>query len=519
MTNRSSQTWNAKRSFNEAEYVTGRLAVHGSGDQLVPDPTGLHGGSRHVSCSVLPPSGSRVQCLMSLSDHSLPISDVDTDSKVQLFLEKAEEFILENRLLTPELWRKLAVLAAELELPAPLFRSTLEDLVERGVLDRSDQLPPLPPPLPAGSENKRPDLVQEVGFALSAPPECENLDPGRISSSSLASLPPPRPVAGTTGGSTLNDSGPARESTTRVRAAQTRPETAETMGGPPEKAGRWRVEGSPAPAPLLPTKKPAETYVDFLRQSLSYVSDQVVSLDLEQRLFCHGTRVLTLSPVYARQLLEKAAAERSLTFASATAKPAELAESDPSLAQTPAAEPKTGDSSLPKLSTPLPPDPDQQARLGPFQDYVRTSLERIPPGMLPIPLLERLCNAGTDLYGLESNLVSEAIKHLARERRIDVMTQAEAEAKLSELVADTIGETLTLSQEQREYVRLAGTKLGLPLPRIDAVAEDAARAYRAAYRREQTMTRLALIAAIFALLFVLCFIGYVFLAAVGRASE
>src|SRR5688572_14768119 len=109
---------------------------------------------------------------MSLSHPSLRVPDLESNGKVQLFLERAEELIFSNPSLTAERWRELAVLAAEIELSVEQFRSTIDDLVGRGVLQRTDAMPPMPPPLPPRAVTpKRSELVQEIGFALSPPPD------------------------------------------------------------------------------------------------------------------------------------------------------------------------------------------------------------------------------------------------------------------------------------------------------------------------------------------------------------
>src|SRR5690349_964040 len=94
------------------------------------------------------------------------------ERKIQLFLERAAPIVLENPHLTAERWQVLAALANELDLTADQLRSTIDDLLNRGVLKGLAVKPPKPPPLPgktastsqvAGAESNSED------FALSPP--------------------------------------------------------------------------------------------------------------------------------------------------------------------------------------------------------------------------------------------------------------------------------------------------------------------------------------------------------------
>ena len=70
------------------------------------------------------------------------------ERKVQMFLERAAPIVLENPQLSAERWQILAALATDLDLTADQFRSTIDDLLNRGVIKQMDVTVPKPPPLP-----------------------------------------------------------------------------------------------------------------------------------------------------------------------------------------------------------------------------------------------------------------------------------------------------------------------------------------------------------------------------------
>jgi hypothetical protein len=72
----------------------------------------------------------------------------DSDRRIQQFLERAAPIVLEDPALTTERWQQLSAIATEFELTTEQFRTTLDDLVARGVLRRVEATMPKPPPLP-----------------------------------------------------------------------------------------------------------------------------------------------------------------------------------------------------------------------------------------------------------------------------------------------------------------------------------------------------------------------------------
>src|SRR6185436_6644290 len=93
------------------------------------------------------------------------------ERKIQLFLERAAPIVLENPHLTAERWQYLAALANELDLTADQFRTTIDDLLNRGVLKGLEVTPPKPPPLPGrpGTTVPAAEKNSPEDFALSAP--------------------------------------------------------------------------------------------------------------------------------------------------------------------------------------------------------------------------------------------------------------------------------------------------------------------------------------------------------------
>jgi hypothetical protein len=127
--------------------------------------------------------------------------------------------------------------------------------------------------------------------------------------------------------------------------------------------------------------------------------------------------------------------------------------------------------------------------------------------------------AGTELFGVDSDLVLETIRHVAGELKIAVVTRQQAEEYVSEFVESLLENDVVLSINQFDQVRQAGGQWGLNNAQTDSIVDQICNAKRAARRREEFTARLALGAAGIAVLLVVSFIGYAFLSAQSNRSN
>lgn len=496
----------------------------------------------------------------------------EEEHKLQLFLERAAPIVLQDPSLNAERWQQLALIAGELELTADQFRSTLDDLLHRGVLQRIDVAAPKPPPLPSrgkpASDSTLPDGLLDEGFALAPPPIVAQPPPPPVQRTQPPAEnpleartdeePSLQPASGVGGPlpeapvkpapHEMNAAIPTPEPAIRPRSERSASDAQSGLALPSEKAlARWRIEGEPVPIPPPPSKKPHETFTDFIRQSLAYVAGEIVAEEIEQRLLQHGTRVLGLSLAYARHLLSQVAVEKKLSLASAATEAARAAkpptEGDqmdprrkafaaaavPILAQyrginaqsrvllnaiarehgLSEGEMEAAVGALVAGQVSSTRDEQQKERLTPFRDHVQATLERLPQRILPPHQLEKLVNAGVDLFGVDNELVQQTIRQIGSELKIAVVTQRQAEQYLAEMVAGILGDELWLSAEQRDRIEQAGAQWGLTALRIDDIIRLRIQDNRDSRHREETTTRLALFAASAAVLFVVCFLLYV----------
>jgi hypothetical protein len=473
----------------------------------------------------------------------------DVDRRVQQFLERAAPIVLEDPSLTAERWRQLSAIASDYHLTADEFQTTLDDLVARGVLRHVDTTLPKPPPLPRGRAVE-PRPTPPVRQAAVPPARNNFASPVRTLAESSEitrddlepNVEPPTPA--------MKETSPAPDisvkETPRPNIAQPRPDSNEISPTHTDKIdGRWRIEGAPTPVPTRPTKKPHEIYVDFVRQSLTYVNQGEISQAVEQRLIQHGTRVLSLSAVYARHLLQQIAAEIGFQLKSQQsdqgidpstenpdrpvwenpdeALPGPAADRGDQSVATVAehgskvriAEPKSAGSASEPLRKQAAATVNylQLERVVPLREYVHATLDRLPRGLLPLQLLDKLISAGVDQFGVNDDLVLETIRHVASELKITVVTKDQAEEHVSALVGDLLDIETALAAEHLEQIRQSGIKWGLSVAQIDAVVQQVNSAKRALRRREEITTRLALAAAAIAVLLVVSFIGYAFITA------
>jgi hypothetical protein len=534
------------------------------------------------------------------------------ERKIQVFLERAAPIVLEDPNLTSARWQKLAALANELDLSAQQFRSTMDDLLNRGVIKRTDAVPPCPPPLPgrpAGASTSRPENVAE-DFALSAPgapPPVPPLPQPPVGPPPRSQpLPEPsgthppesekvRPVTGVPpvvadqpsvnahdqfrqrAGAILAEHRGLNAKSQALLASAAKElgvgdaeaqEALESLQSPRptepaesaaaravEKSGstRWRVEGAPVPIPPPPPKSPAETFLDFARPSLAAVRDGVVGADLERRILLHGTRVLGLSPVYARHLLLDLLAERKLQLAS-------LAEVPP-----PAAAPDSGPVADPKLdgflvaarpvlaqhrgvnaqsrvlltalareqglteqemdqaigflsSRPAEEtiDRGQQERLAPFRDQVEASLKKASRSILTPAMYDKLVAAGCDLFGVERERVIATVKEYSEQHGLAVITHEQAEQHLVELLQDVLPAGAKLTATQRERIELEGAQWGLPATRVAVLIDESCRRSEQLARKEEQVNQWALTLAVGAVIVLSLFLLWAVIISAGR---
>lgn len=526
------------------------------------------------------------------------------ERKIQLFLERAAPIVLENPHLTAERWQVLAAMANELDLTADQLRSTIDDLLNRGVLKGLAVKPPKPPPLPGKTASPsgatRTDSNSE-DFALSPPlpPPVQtspdlNLDlptltgpvakppsvvePNEAVGRQATGLPlpafPPPALAAETVKSTrerfveqatmilaeqrgLNAKSQAQLASAAQKLGLNEAEAREalhalvqppdaTSSEPPittEKPGatRWRVEGAPAPIPPPPEKTPSQFFLEFARPSLAAVRDGIIPVELEQRLIAHGTRVLGLSPVYARHLLLDLVAERKLKLASAAeASPvpelpavatdprwAQLLQvAKPILAQhrgwnaqsrvlinalgreqgLSEQEVEQAVVSLTTRETDQPLDRYQQERLASFLGHVELSLKKAARGILTPPLHEKLLTAGVELFGLQTELATNAIREITEKLKLAVVTIEQAERHVTELLQDVPIDGAELTRRQRDRIELEGAQWGLHSSRVKQLIDEHQRQNARKAHAEERLTRWALSAAVLAIVLVLGFI-------------
>ena len=276
----------------------------------------------------------------------------EDERKIQSFLERAAPIVLESPVVDGATWEKLSALAEEVELSADQLRETIEDLRQRGVIQKIDVRPPKPPPLPSAASPQQvsQDTTEfEQEFALSAPPPIPRPTPPRSPRGKKKAKPP---------GASKQDRhqfaqraheiiaehrglGPQAHSLLAAAADEFRISAAEmreiirgetpaqevaTTPEPPERPNasdddsnarrRWRVEGEPPPEPVQVKKKPSEIFAAFVEQSFEKCPDQRVSSELEGRVIQHGVRVLKLADVYARQIVAAVARRKQLELES-----------------------------------------------------------------------------------------------------------------------------------------------------------------------------------------------------------
>ncbi len=451
------------------------------------------------------------------------------ERKIQLFLERAAPIVLENPHLTAERWQFLAALAHDFDLTANQFRSTIDDLLNRGVIKGLEVTPPKPPPLPGrrGAAAMAAPVEDNISedFALSPPgaPQPEQKSP----------VPKSPPLA------------EARETLESFHQPADDKATHETVAVAIEKpvATRWRVEGSPAPVLPPPPKPPAETYLDFARPSLAAVRDGVVSEEMEQRLIAHGTRVLGLSAVYARHLLLDLVAERKLRLASGAEAALQVAApaatstpADPRLAEfLQAAKPilaqhrglnshsrvrltalarerglteQDADLAMESFTAREPEEPIdrvKQERLAPFRLQVESGLKKAPRGILTPALNDKFVTAGIELFGLDGEMATAVVREITGKLQLTVITHEQAERHLTDLLSEMFSASVELTRSQRDRIELEGAQWGLPAARVTSLIDENCRQNALKSRADQRVTRWALAGAVVMLGIVVAF--------------
>lgn len=511
------------------------------------------------------------------------------ERKVQLFLERAAPIVLENPQLTTERWQILAALATDLDLTSEQFHSTLDDLLNRGVIKRMDVTPPKPPPLP-GRRSTLSLPSEDFSLTPPAPPPVQSRPPApKLQHEDRAPTPssetwderdtaPPvieirtesardqfleraRHILAECRGWNakcqaltlaaakelgLSES-EAREALDSLRVADVfhADATADETNKDKLNSTRWRVEGAPPPIPEPPPKTPADTFLDFARPSLAAVKDAVISEDLELRIIAHGTRVLGLSAVYARDLLLDLIAERKMKLASTGEAPPPIAsaenaeEADPRFAEflhaaTPILALHRGLNTQSRvllnalaherglteqemeraIASMNPHEPaetlnhSQLERLGVFRPHVESQLKKRARSILTPALYDKLLKAGVELFGIAEETSAATVREIAENLQLAVVTHEQAERHLTELVRDMIGRGTDLTREQRERIELEGAQWGLPAVRTTELITQYRQELEREYRANQRISRLALSSAIGALIIVIAFLAW-----------
>lgn len=505
----------------------------------------------------------------------------EEERKIQQFLERAAPIVLECRVLDTQHWKLLSDLAEELDLNRAQLRETVEDLRQRGVIEKIDIRPPTPPPLPhpTRSDDSSASDAIDAEFALTAPPPA----PGSNSQPQPVPQPPSsRPAAVRAEPATTRSSEPTDPAPTdgenRARFARRVQEIVAEHRGMSAKAHtfvaaaarefgipdhevkalirgetpadqedmegskhRWRVLGQPAPEPPRAKSKPSETFRSFVGASLERLSGKNVAPETEKSIVKHGVKVLRLSEIYARHLLLDVAAEKGLTVDSqGKAQPQEPAPEIPpeheefgARAASILAEHrgitaksrvlltalgreyelssdeverlissmlKKGESQSDSLE-----QDRQQQRLVSFKKGLRSTLKKLPRKILLPNTAETLVEQGQDRYGLDKELVTEALDEAVQELQLVAISSEEATEHISGLIDLMLGNGLRLRGEHRNRVFSEASQWGVSPERVEKLLSDRSRENYLRRRAEQKWANVALVGAASALTLVLGF--------------
>ena len=481
----------------------------------------------------------------------------EDERKIQLFLERAAPIVLDCRVLDAEHWAHLSELAEELELTGQQLQETVEDLRQRGVIEKIDLQPPKPPPLPtppqhAGSSQpaEAPPKVDEQ-FALTAPP------------------PLPRANGGTSDAGSTEQRDNRAEFTRRVQtiiaehrglSVKAQPliaaaaqeldipdqvvrEVLRGESGPASDAGdedpsrrRWRTNEQPEPAASPAKQRPKETFQDFVAQTLTRLGKDTVSRKVEDSLVRHGVKVLRLSDVYARHIVQDVGREKGLTIESQQDQVIEPApemsaeeqrfcdraasilaehrginaksrvllsalgrENGLSEEQVEAAIATLQSQAASSTSN------EQDERLAAFHKYLRAQLTKLPKGILLPNAAERLTEQGEERFGLEPDLVGPAIQQTATELKLSVVSKQEAIKHIEYLLDYMLGNGIRLKAQDREKVFAEGAQWGLAAVTVDRILYERTHTNYRQRRSEQKLANLAIVAGASALTLVLAF--------------
>jgi len=489
----------------------------------------------------------------------------DDERKVQTFLERASSIVLEQRVLDARHWRSLVELAKELDLTDEQLRATVHDLQQRGVISRIDLDPPKPPPLPdphaVDSVIAEEEPTQESTFALT-PPSRPKRPP-----------PPPRapaksPVAEMTEAAALEQlqqraasiiaeqrgvspralaliSAAAKElnlseeavaqALQRLTASSPMPAPAEAAAAteslPEPKSGRrrWRVEGEPGPEPPPASRKPEETYRDFLNSSLARIANGLVPTSLEDKLLMHGKVVLGLAPTFARHLLREEAERKGAQLESVVqedqsdsiqtrfsdpkiktfldragpilslhqgitarsrvllnALAHELGLSEPQLEEALAAAQYRGAAAEDKAEA------WQQERLVDFRSVLQGTLASLPRKVLTPDIARNLLRHGEESHGIRADLATAAIREACKSLGIGQISEQQAREHIEQLVDARLVETPRLVPQARERIQLEGDQWGLTGDETAQIIEERSRLHQQRHRTERHITNAAL---------------------------
>ena len=530
--------------------------------------------------------------------------EMDEERKVQLFLERAAAVVLESPVLDLRRWQTLVALAEELGLHDEQLRATVNDLRQRGVIAEIDLAPLKPPPLPPPSRSARDtpetisasDVIPESDFSLTPPPT----GPRKPTAAAARAAPPPPPFAPPSASHVSEPTSPsAAGSATSLkeridlyhrRAAAILAEqrgmtprahamlaaaldelglTAEQVSStsaakrhgpavpppPPNKSDldndakgrrRWRVEGEPPPEPPPPSRKPEEVYREYLRATLSRVSDGLLPAVLETKLLRHATSVLGLAHVFARHLLEEEAAGKNFKresgqAAAATPEPEPTAQ-DPraivfleravavlaehrginaksrvflnAIAQEVGLSEEETERALAAMQRPAAArcsdaESRQQERLVGFRALVSGTLVSLPRKILTANVEQTLLRHGEDLHGLTPDLARAAIRDVCSELSVVQITEQQAREHIEQLVDAKLGDSSWLSEETKDRIRGEGEQWGLTVSQVNALVKERMQSHARRRRAESNFSNGVLIAAGIAVVLVFALLAWI----------
>ena len=516
----------------------------------------------------------------------------DDERKIQIFLERASSIVLEHPVLDARHWRSLMALADELGLSETQLRATVDDLRQRGVISKVELAPSKPPPLPrrdaseADSNKSKP--VADSNFALTPPPPPsppQAAEPPSPPSPSVATSPPapvlaPNQAAGfieflqraeqiiaeqrgmgprtqTLLAAAAREMGLPDDAVSQAVESLRGRRTAEPPAAEPAAPGdlenrrRWREEGQPDPPPPPPSRKPAEIFLAFLKSSLQKFGHREATAEHQNKLVRHGVHMLGLSDVFARHLLEEAAAEQGVSLALSAADETTEAAADqtspelqlflersvPILAQHRGINAKSR-VLLNALAQELGLSEQQVdeaialaqfrgttaqdeaeakllERLDAFRALARGTLVSLPRKLLTANIEQDLLRLADERFGLDADSAKSCVREICSEVDIRQISEQQAREHIGQLVDVKLAGGSRLTNDVRARIQSDGDQWGLTAKQVAAIIKERVRDRDRQEQSQRNLSNAALFAASLAVLIVVGLFGWMWISQQG----